>query len=291
MTGKSLQVVRGDIEAKIHTLRGMQIMLDTDLATLFGVETKRLNEQVKRNSERFPAEFCFQLTHQEMEILRSHFATSSWGGRRNLPYAFTEQGVAMLSTVLKSKTAVQMSIKIMKAFVAMRHFIASHAQVFKRLDSLELKQIETEAKVEKVLDALGNKDIQPKQGIFFEGEVFDAYRFVADLVRSAKRSITLIDNYVDDTVLTLFSKRKKGVALRILTKAISKELSLDIKKHHAQFPPLSAEVFPYAHDRFLILDEKEVYHFGASLKDLGRKWFAFSRLDGELAKILIERAR
>lgn len=293
MTKTALPIPKSEIESKIHTIRGAQVMLDSDLAALYRVETKVLNQAVKRNSERFPSMFMFQLTSEEHDSLRSQIVTLNTGRgrhRKYLPYAFTEQGVAMLSAVLRSATAVRMSIAIIHAFVEMRHFLALNGQIFQRIDSLEKRQVETDAKIEKVLNALGTKEIAPRQGVFFDKEVFDAYRFVADLVRKAKRSIILIDNYVDDTVLTLFSKRKKGVSLSILTKTVPQELALDVTKHHSQFPPVTVAVFPYAHDRFLILDECEVYHFGASLKDLGKRWFAFSRLDEELAKVLISRA-
>ncbi len=267
------------IQRKIITIRDFQVMLDEDLALLYGVELKRLNEQVKRNIERFPEHFCFQLTAEEAESLRSQFATSSWGGRRYLPYVFSEQGVAMLSAVLRSETAVKVSIQIMNAFVAMRRFLRDNAQVFQRLDSLELKQIETDKKVDRVLTAIEDKSLKPKQGVFYDGQVFDAWKFVSDLVRSAKMSIILIDNYVDDSVLSLFAKRKKSVAVTILTKNISRQFETDVKKFNEQYPPLAIKQFNASHDRFIIIDETELYHFGASLKDLGKKWFAFSKMD------------
>jgi hypothetical protein len=255
-------------------------MLDSDLADFYGVETRRLNEQVKRNIDRFPPEFMFQLTTEEFESLRSQFAISKKkGGRRYLPYAFTEQGVAMLSTVLHSDTAVKISIQIMKAFVAMRRFLASNAQIFQRLDTLEMRQLETDKKVDNVLNALESKELKPKQGIFFEGQIFDAYKFVSDLVRSADDSIVLIDNYIDDTVLDILNKRKKNVKVKILSKIISKEQRLDVKKYNAQYPEIEIKEFSLSHDRFLIIDNKSIYLIGASLKDLGKKWFAFSKIE------------
>ena len=224
----------------------------------------------------------FQLTRDEFDALRSQNAILKTGRgqhRKYLPNVFTEQGVAMLSAVLKSKTAVKVSIQIMNAFVSMRHFLAANAKVFERLDSLELKQLVTDNKIEQVLDAIESKKIPPKQGVFFDGQVFDAFQLVSDLVRSAKKSIVLIDNYVDDTVLTLFSKRRKHVRLLILTNRISKQLKLDVGKFNAQYPPAELRAFNKAHDRFLIIDHATVYHFGASLKDLGKKWFAFSKMD------------
>ncbi len=271
------------IRSKIYTIRSVQVMLDSDLAELYGVETKRLNEQVKRNIDRFPSEFCFQLSKEELENLRSHFATSSWGGRRYYPYAFTEQGVAMLSAVLKSPTAVRVSVQIIKAFVQMRRFLFSNASVFTRLDNIEQKQfqfeIETKENFNKIFNALQSRNFEPKQGIFFNGQIFDAYKFVAELVRKANKSITLIDNYIDETVLSLFTKKKKTVKVIIFTKKITKSMRLDAEKFNAQYPSVELKKFTKAHDRFLIIDDKDVYHFGASLKDLGKKWFAFSKLD------------
>lgn len=267
-------------------------MLDRDLAELYGVDTRRLNEQVKRNKERFPAEFMFQLTKAELKDWMSQIAISNkekMGLRKN-PYAFTEQGVAMLSAVLKSETAVRASIKIIKAFVAMRRLMAAHAGILPRLENLERRQIkheyETDQKLERVFKTLEDKDIRPKQGIFFDGQIYDAYSFISGLIRSAKKSMILMDNYVDDTVLTLLSKRKKGVAAVILTKTISAQLELDLKKHNAQYAEIKVKAFKNSHDRFLILDEKRVYHLGASLKDAGRKWFAFSKIDRLALQIL-----
>ncbi len=269
------------IQKKIYTIRGMQVMLDEDLSMLYGVETRRLNEQVKRNIERFPEKFMFRLSKEEYRNLMSQIAISSpgHGGRRKLPYAFTEQGVAMLSAVLRSETAVKVSIRIMEAFVAMRRFMLTNAQIFQRLDTLEMKQVETDKKVDQVLSAIEMKKIQPKQGVFFNGQIFDAYKFVSGLVRKANTSILLIDNYIDETVLDLFSKKKKNVKVTIFTGKINKDLELDAKKFNAQYPTLEIKKFSKAHDRFLIIDDKNVYHFGASLKDLGKKWFAFSKMD------------
>ena len=271
------------IQSRIYTIRGLQVMIDNDLADIYGVEVKRLNEQVKRNTERFPTEFCFQLSEEERQNLKSQFATSRWGGRRTNPYAFTEQGVAMLSGVLKSETAVRTSIQIINAFVAMRRFIATNAQVFQRLGAVERKQIEykveTDQKFEQIFNAIEERSIKPKQGIFFDGQIFDAYRFVSDLFRTAKKSIIIIDNYIDDTVLMHLTKRHNTVSVTILTKTISKQLALDVKKFNEQYPTIEIKEFDNSHDRFLIIDDKTIYHFGASLKDLGKKWFAFSKMD------------
>ena len=206
--------------------------------------------------------------------------------RKYLPYAFTEQGVAMLSGILKSKTAIRVSIQIINAFVAMRNFIAANAEIFQRLNRVEIKQIEHDKKFVEIFDAIQSKGIKPEKGIFFEGEVFDSYKFVSDLIRTAEKSIILIDNYIDDSVLLLFSKRKKDVSFTIFTKEISRQLVLDIKKYNQQYAPIEIKEFKHSHDRFLILDNKEVYHIGASLKDLGKKWFAFSRLEKEAFQLL-----
>ena len=294
MSGSEL-IKYEEIQNKIYTIRGVQVMLDEDLALLYGVETKVLNQAVKRNSERFPEDFMFQLSEEEYKLLRSQNVTlEKWDylrsqnatiedkrgqHRKYLPYAFTEQGIAMLSAVLRSETAIKVSIRIINAFVAMRHLIASNAHIFQRLDTLEIKQLETDLKIDHVLDAMESKEIQPKQGIFFDDQIFDAYKFVADLIRTAKKSITIIDNYVDDTVLTYLTKRNNGVKVTIFTKTISKQLALDIKKFNAQYPLIEIKEFKNSHDRFIIIDDKTVYHFGASLKDLGKKWFAFSKMD------------
>jgi hypothetical protein len=233
----------------------------------------------------------FQLTKKEWNeiYLRSQNATLNTGRgrhRKYLPFVFTEQGVSSLSGVLKSEIAVKVNIAIMRAFVGMRKFLMENATVFQRLDKIELKQLETDKKVGSIIKALEDKSIKPNQGIFFNGQVFDAYTFVSDLIRSAKKSIILIDNYIDDTVLMHFTKRKKGVSLTVFSKNISKQLKLDIKKHNDQYEQVTIKTFKDAHDRFLIIDEKEVYHFGASLKDLGKKWFAFSKMDISSVKVL-----
>ena len=274
------------IEHMIFTIRGVQVMVDRDLATLYGVETKRLNEQVRRNIERFPSHFRFQLTKNEVEEVVAncdHLLNIRYFP--TLPYVFTEQGVAMLSAVLRSNAAVSVSIQIMDAFVAMRHFLASNAHIFQRLEVIEHHQLElsahqsqTDHQIEEIFKRLDQESITPTQGIFYDGQVFEAYRFAADLIRSAKRSVVPIDNYIDDTVLTLLDKRGKGVTAQIYTKAITSQLALDIKKHNAQFAPITVSVFDKAHDRFLCIDDI-VYHIGASLKDLGHRWFAFAKME------------
>nr|WP_294928697.1 ORF6N domain-containing protein [uncultured Flavobacterium sp.] len=277
-----------EIAPLIHTIRDKQVILDNDLAMLYRVETKGLNRVVKRNKNRFPENFCFQLTEQEVKSLKYQFGTSNVGrgGRRTLPFAFCEQGVAMMSALLRSEVAVQVSIEIMNAFVEMRRMLISNASLFHRLDNIELKQLEADQKFEEIFKALESDKLHSEKGIFYNGQVFDAYAFVSDIIRSAKSSIILLDNYVDDTVLTLLGKRKNNVAATILTKSISNQLRLDLQRYNSQYPPVTIEVFSDTHDRFLIIDNTELYHIGASLKDLGKKWFAFSRMDIEVGRML-----
>jgi len=206
--------------------------------------------------------------------------------RKYLPYIFTEQGVSMLSAVLRSETAIKVSITIMNAFVEMRKIIARNTLIYNRLDRLELKQLETDHKFERILKALESKDAIPNQGIFFDGQIYDSYKLVSDIIRSAKKTIVLIDNYIDDTVLSLFSKKGEKVECVIFTKNISKQLKLDVNKFNKQYPSLKLKQFSKAHDRFLIIDNEHVYHFGASLKDLGKKWFAFSKMNKDSLTII-----
>ena len=278
------------IESKIFTIRGMQVMVDRDLAELYGVEPKRLGEQVKRNIERFPSEFRFQLSEEEKnELVANCDHLKSLKHSSSLPHVFTEQGVSMLSAVLRSDTAIKTSIQIINSFVNMRHFLTQNADVFKRLELVEKRQIshetKTDEKFEKIFDALEDKTIKPKQGIFYDGQMFDAYSFVSDLIRSAQNKLILIDNYVDDSVLTLFSKNQDA-DVTIYTKNISKQLSLDLKKYNSQYKEIKIKIFKSSHDRFMIIDDREVYHIGASLKDLGKKWFAFSKMDMKSLKLL-----
>ncbi|MDE5551147.1 MAG: ORF6N domain-containing protein [Bacteroidaceae bacterium] len=233
-----------NIQPMIRVIRDRQVMLDRDLSVLYGVETRRLNEQVKRNIERFPDDFMFQLTKEEFEEWKSQFATSKsiMMGARKLPYAFTEQGIAMLSSVLKSKTAVEVNIRIMRAFVSMRRFITTNAQLFQRLETIEYHQLEmkqhqevTDKRIDEVFRRL-DANTPPMQGIFYDGQVFDAYRFVSDLIRKAEHAVVLIDNYADDTVLTLLDKRKEGVSATIYTQRIGNQFQQDVDRHNAQYP-------------------------------------------------------
>ena len=294
-----------NIENLIHVIRGKQVMLDRDLARLYGVETFRLNEQVKRNIERFPEDFMFQLSKEEFENLKSQIAISSgdenlksqiaissWGGTRKLPYVFSENGVAMLSSVLRSQQAININIQIMRAFTTMRHFIATNAQVFQRLEVIEHTQLslvahqeDTDKKFEEVFRRLDDGNATPKQAVFYDGQIFDAYKFVSERIREAKQRIVLIDNYIDETVLAMLDKRDKDVTAKVYTKNISRQLSLDFEKHNAQYTPIEVEQFDRAHDRFLCIDDT-VYLIGASIKDLGKKWFGFVKLEQTTDELL-----
>ncbi len=261
-------------------------MIDRDLAELYGVETKVLNQAVKRNIERFPLEFRFQLnTHERNELVTICDRFEKMKYSTINPYAFTEQGISMLSAVLRSKTAIQVSIKIMNTFVQMRKFIATHGAIFQRLEQVEQKQIATDHRVEKIFKAIEDKSIQPKQGIFYDGEVFDAYTFVCNIIKQATVSIILVDNYIDETVLTLFSKRERGVGVTLYTKG-SRPFRLDLQRYNQQYPEIVVKELTKSHDRFLIIDNVTVYHIGASLKDLGKKWFAFSKLEMDVEEML-----
>jgi hypothetical protein len=268
------------IQDKIYTIRGVQVMLDRDLADLYGTKPTRLREQVRRNIKKFPEDFMLELTESEVDFMVSQNAIPSkqhLGG--SLPLTFTEQGVSMLATVLKSDIATEISIKIMRAFVSMRKFISSNADMFLRFERVEQRLSLHDEKFNKIFDAIEEKGIPQKQHIFYNGQIFDAYLFVSDIIKSAKSSIKLIDNYVDESTLVLFTKRDANIKATIHTNQISKQLELDLKKHNAQYPSIEIKKFDLSHDRFLKIDEKEIYHFGASLKDLGKKWFAVSKMD------------
>ena len=303
-----------NIENLIQVIRGKQVILDRDLARLYRVETFRLNEQVKRNIERFPEDFMFQLSKEEFENWKSQFAISneddflksqivtsnpedinmsSQIARTSpkkrplsaLPYAFTENGIAMLSSVLRSPIAIATNIQIMRAFTAMRRFIAANAQVFQRLEVIEHTQLslaahqeEADKKFEEIFRRLDDGSVTQKQGIFYDGQIFDAYVFITERVREAKKRIVLIDNYIDETVFTILDKRTQGTKAKVYTKNITPQLSLDLEKHNAQYAPIEVEPFDRSHDRFLCIDDT-VYHIGASLKDLGKKWFAFAKME------------
>ena len=278
------------IETRILLIRGIHVMIDRDLAELYQIETKTLNQQVKRNQERFPDAFMFRLNeHEFSELVTNCDRFNSLKHSSSLPYAFTEQGVSMLSAVLRSPTAIQVSICIMESFVKMRRYLVSNIGLFQRLEQFEIRQKNTEKQVDKILHIIDeSRNLKQEQGIFFDGQIFDAYVFAADLVRSAENSIILIDNYIDETVLTILDKRNEDVGAVIYTKEQSRQFNLDLKKHNEQYRPIEVRTFNKAHDRFLLIDDK-VYHLGASLKDLGRKWFAFSLMKEWTGREILER--
>ncbi len=290
---QNLHLKQQDIENLIYVIRGTQVMLDSDLAMIYGEETKYLKRAVRANISRFPSDFMFTLTREELNNLRCKNGTSNnRGGTRYLPYAFTEIGIAMLSSVLHSQVAVDANIRIMRAFVATRHFFAANAQMFQRIEVIEHHQLEmtthqkdTDKQIRQILKRLDNKNTTPTQGIFFDGQIFDAYTFVSDLIRSAKKSIVLFDNYVDDTVLTMLDKRKAKVSATIYTQKIKQQLSLDLAKHNAQYQPIDVKQYDKVHDRYLCIDNT-VYHIGASLKDLGKRWFSFNRMEMTAKELL-----
>ena len=290
---KNLVIIgNSDIQNMIYTFRGKQVMIDRDLASLYQVQTKRLNEQVKRNSGRFPAEFCFKLSDKEKDELVANcdrFKTLKHSSSN--PYAVTEQGIAMLSAVLKSDIAVEVSIKIMNSFVEMRKFLLSNKEMFARLDRVELKQLETDQKLEEVFNYIAT-NTEVKQNIFFDGQIYDAFSFIVGLVQKAKKEIILIDNYVDVHTLNILCKKDKGVDIIVATAGKGSLSTKDITKFNAQYPKLLVKTTTDFHDRFLIIDKTEVYHIGASIKDAGKKSFGITKIeDKELIKSLINKVR
>ena len=282
------------IQSKIALIRDQQVLLDRDLARFYGVEVSQMNRQVKRNIERFPEDFMFQLTKAENEALKCQYGISKQrGGDRRLPYAFTEQGVAMLSGLLRSEVAIAANIMIMRAFVTMRRFLTMNAQIYQRLDRIEGQQLmdnqwraETESKIETILDKLEEKTPSPTaEQIFATGCIWDAWQFVSELIRGAKVRIILIDNYVDDRVLTLLCKRKEGVSATIHTR-YNQHFLLDLEKHNQQYSAITAVQIPHKHhDRFLVIDDV-VYLLGASFKDMGTGLCAITRLVTKPEEIL-----
>jgi len=282
-----------DIQSRILTIRGVQVMLDSDLALLYGVTTKRLNEQVKRNVARFPARFMFRLSHEDIESLRSQFATSKRGGVRYLPYAFTEHGVTMLASVLNSKTAVAASVRIIDTFVAMRRTLASLAPLLTRIEATERRQIvdqskndanqaHNEERFKLIFDAMSDKKF-PQQKVFFDGEFFDAFVQMKKFIRQAKKELVVIDPYFDDSCLPLIAQRRPGVVVTIVRsskKAANSLHAVDVaqfNKQHAN--ALTVKLTDKFHDRYLIIDNTALIHVGASLNCLGKRCFAFSTLD------------
>jgi phage regulator Rha-like protein len=283
-------LIKSEIESRIFTIRGMQVMLDSDLAELYGTETKFINRAVSRNLDRFPSDFTFRLSDEEWSALRFQNGTlnetlSRGKHRKYSPIAFTEQGIAMLSAVLSTPVAIRISLQIIRSFIELRKRNHSLSNVFKKFNEFDKWKEDTELKLETLLKALSQNDF-PSSGIFFNDQIFDAYIFSSELISKAGISITLIDNYIDETTLLQLSKRNKKVQCIIYTERITAQLKLDLEKHNAQYAPIEILILKNAHDRFLIIDEKELYHLGASLKDLGKRWFAFSRMDSFVSDVL-----
>ena len=271
-----------NIKNLIYCIRGKQVMLDSDVAKLFQYETKDINRNVKNNIERFPEYYCFQLTESEYEALRCKIFTLNGRGqhRKYLPYVFTEYGITMLAGILKSKAAISVSLKIVDAFIEMRKFIANNGQIFQEINTLKCKLLEHDKKFDKVFDELQkNKESEFKQKIFFNGQIYDAYSLIIDIIKSANNKILIIDNYVDDSVLKMLLKKNANVEVILLTSQNSSLTKLDVQKFNKQYPSLKLSTTNKFHDRFIIIDNKDLYHIGASLKDLGKKCFAISKIE------------
>ena len=280
-----LKIVNSEeIKNLIYTIRGKQVMLDSDVAMLYHYETKNVNKAMKRNIERFPEDFCFQLTNDEFKNLRFQFGTLNKkvnNGkviRKYLPYVYTEQGISMLAGVLKNDIAVQVSISIIRAFIEMRKFISSNSQIFERLTNVEYKLLEHDKKFDEIFDSLLKKE-EFKQKIFFGGQIYDAYSLVIDIIKRAKNKIIIIDNYIDDSILKILVKKNKNVEVVILTSKKSNISKLDIQQFNKEYPILKVAKTDKFHDRFIIIDNKELYHCGASIKDLGKKCFGINKID------------
>ena len=273
-----------DIKNLIYTIRGKQVMLDSDVAMLYHYETKNINKAVKRNIDRFPEDFCFQLTETEFQNLRFQIGTLNKKvnngdvTRKYLPYVFTEQGISMLSGVLKNEIAVKVSVNIMRAFVEMRKFLMINGQVFERLTNMEYKLLEHDKKFDEVFNRLQLEE-NIKQRIFFDGQIWDSYSIIVDIIKKAHKKILIIDNYIDDSILKMLAKKKNGVEVVILTSDKSNIETLDIKKFNKEYPILKVAKTNKFHDRFIVIDSKEMYHLGASIKDLGKKCFAINRIE------------
>ena len=277
-----------NIRNLIYTIRGKQVMLDSDVAMLYQYTTKRINETVRRNINRFPEKFCFQLTENEIDNLRSQIATASkafenkFRNKKFLPYAFTEQGIAMLSGLLKNEIAVKVSINIMDAFVEMRKYINLNKHLFEKVVTIENKMDKKFIEYDKKFDVVFNQLQQEeniKQRIFFEGQIYDAYSLIIDIIKKANKKILIIDNYIDDSVLKMLIKKNKNVEVVILTSDKSNIQKIDIQKFNKEYPTLKVAKTNKFHDRFIVIDNKEMYHLGASIKDLGKKCFGINKIE------------
>lgn len=275
------ELTNEEIKKLIFTIRGKQVMLDSDVAMLYQYETKNINKAMKRNIERFPEDFCFKLTEDELDKMRFHFGTTSnikYRSEKYLPYVYTEQGVSMLAGILKNDIAVKVSINIIRAFIEMRKFILNNAQVFERLTNVEYKLLEHDKKFNEIFNEMQHEE-NVKQKIFFDGQIYDAYSILAKIIKKANNKILIIDNYIDDTILELLTKKDKNVEVTIITSNNSKILNLDVQKFNKEYPILKIIKSNKFHDRFIVIDDSELYHCGASLKDLGKKCFGINRID------------
>ena len=279
-----------DLKNKIYTIRGVQVMLDSDLAEIYGYSTKAFNQQVKNNIEKFDEDFMFQLTKEETDYLRSKFLTANISSMtRTFPYAFTEQGIYMLMTVLKGELAVKQSKTLIRLFKQMKDFVLTNSQLFAEIDSIkkhliesDLHHKENDKRIDELFTLMDKYKIEEKQGIFFQGQIFDAYAKFESFIQSARKEIVLIDGYVDLTVLERLAKKQNGVNVQFYTDSKTKITNLDVQKFNAQYPTLTLIFTSKMHDRFLIIDNSVLYHIGASLKDLAKKCFAFEILDSSL---------
>ena len=293
-----VEIVQPAIEKLIYVIRDKQVMIDSNLAMLYQVETGALNRAVKRNIKRFPDDFRFQLTVEEYENLKCQIGISSlnengYGGRRTLPYVFTEQGISMLASVLHSDIAINVSIGIMRAFVEMRRFIANNALLFERISNVELKQLEyqkqTDEKLEQIFEYISEHE-EASQKIFFDGQIYDAFSLIVSLIQKAEKEITLIDGYVDVGTLNLLAKKNEGVSVTVYTHQRTRLSNIDVANFNAQYPALEVKYTSVFHDRFLILDGKTAYHIGASLKDAGKKTFGITLINDEsITKDILQR--
>lgn len=278
------EISNEEIKNLIYTIRGKQVMLDSDVARLYQYTTKNINKAVKRNSDRFPEDFCFRLTENEFQNLRFQIGTLNKKvnngdvTRKYLPYVFTEQGISMLAGVLKNEIAVKVSVNIIRAFVEMRKFLILNGQVFERLTNIEYKLLEHDKKFDEVFNQLQSKE-NIKQKIFFDGQIYDAYSLVVDIIKKANRKILIIDNYIDDSILKMLTKKNNNVEVVILTSDKSNIQQIDIQKFNKEYPILKVAKTNKFHDRFIIIDNEEMYHLGASIKDLGKKCFGINKIE------------
>ena len=294
----TVELAQFDIKNLIYVVRNQQVMVDSDLAILYQVETGNLNKAMKRNQKRFPEDFCFQLTREEFENLKFQSGSSSldsngYGGRRYMPYVYTEQGISMLASVLRSEVAINTSIRIMRTFVEMRRFISNNALLFERISNVELKQLEyqkqTDEKLEQIFEYISEHE-ESSQKVFFDGQIYDAFSLIVSLIQKAEKEITLIDGYVDVGTLNLLSKKNENVSVTIYTQKRTRLTKTDAENFNARYPTLEVKYTKAFHDRFLILDRETAYHVGASLKDAGKKCFGINLIqDAGIIKDILQR--